>query len=143
MHNKLKISSKIIEDNETAVARAISDENYVQGYLLIHSLIESLLRVFLGLEDEKKRFYDLIQAYRSYLVTINYPAMTFVDELEKFNKRRNRIVHDLWKKGYSATNKQAESATTAAVMMYGLFIEWLETFDEHFSERGFELSNDI
>ncbi len=143
MDRKLPVRPDIVEDNESAVAQAISDENYVQAFLLIHSLVESLLRVFLSREDDEVRFFDLIKAYEAYLAKINYPVVTFVEELTKFNQRRNRIVHQLWVKGYSITNRQTKDAANAAVLMYGLLIEWFGTFDEQISEKGFKLSEDI
>lgn len=143
MDKHLFLSLNIVVDNESAVAKAISEKNYVQAFLLIYSLVESLLRVFFNLENKDVRFDDLIKAYESYLVSINYPERTFVEELKKFNQRRNRIVHELWKKGYSGTNEQAEDTANSAVLMYGLFIEWLQTFDENISDRGFKLSEDI
>ncbi|MBT9142974.1 MAG: hypothetical protein DDT32_02192 [Syntrophomonadaceae bacterium] len=143
MNRKLSAGPRIVEDNEAAVAQAISEGNYVQAFLLIHVLVESLLRVFLNREDSEVRFHDLINAYEAYLATIDYPVPTFVDELTKFNQRRNKIVHQLWMKGYTATNKQTKDAATVAVLMYGLLIEWLGLFYEQIGEREFKLSEDI
>lgn len=143
MNRKLSAGPGIVEDNEVAVARAISEGNYVQAFLLIHALVESLLRVFLNREDREVRFHDLIKAYEAYLAKIDYPVPAFVDELTKFNLRRNRIVHQLWVKGYTATNKQTKDAATSAMLMYGLLIEWFGLFDEQIGERGFKLSEDF
>jgi len=130
--------SIIIKDNEQAVAQALADGRFVQAYLLVHALVETLLRLFLRIpEQEDVRFHDLIQKYRSRLDEEGYPFPTFIDELTQFNRRRNRIVHRLWRKGYSFTNRQAEPAARAAVMMYGLLIEWLETFDPEITRIGF------
>ncbi len=134
------IKTEIVEDNEAAVAQAISEGDYVQAFLLTHALVESLLRAFLNREDGEVQFYNLIKTYEAYLAKIDYPGGDFIDELTKFNQRRNRIVHQLWAKGYTATNEQTKDAATAAVLMYGLLIEWFGTFDEEIGERGFKLN---
>ena len=130
--------SFIVNDNEKAIKEAFDRGDYTQAILLIHALIESLLRLFLG-ETQNKRvsFSGLIKKYDQFLHQENYPNRTFVDELVQFNLRRNRIVHELWQKGYSLTNRQAKEASTAALMMYGLFIEWLETFGPEITRKGF------
>lgn len=130
--------SLIVSDNEQAVAQALAREDFVQAYLLVHALIEALLRLFLRVpEEEEASFNDLIQKYRAYLEEEHYPIPTFFDELTQFNRRRNRIVHQLWRKGFSFTNRQTEPAARAAVIMYGLLIEWLETFDHEITQIGF------
>lgn len=142
MNQKPVDLSSVVADNESAVARALAEKNYVQAFLLIHALIESLLRAFLGHEHKDDRFHDLIESYKNYLSKNNYPFPTFVTELTEFNRRRNRITHKLWAKGHSETNRQTETAAHAATMMYGLFIEWLQTFEPEIVERGFRLSED-
>ena len=128
----------IVKDNEQATAEALSRGDYVQAFLLVHVLIESLLRTFLKVDSEKEvRFSDLILEYDAYLKSQQYPYPDFVDDLEKFNRRRNRIVHDLWKRGFSVSNRQTERQAHAAVIIYGLFIEFVETFDETITESGF------
>ncbi len=128
--------SFIIKDNEQAAARSMSDGNYVQSFLLLHALIESLLRAFLQ-KHGRLHFTDLITEYKSYLESEHYQFPTFVTELEEFNRRRNRIVHELWRKGFTYTNRQTEPAAQAAINVYGLLIEWLETFDPAIMEVGF------
>ena len=130
-------SSSIVRDNEAAAARAIEEQNHLQAYFLVHTLVESLLRAFLQ-EDREVKFSSLIDGYKRFLAEQYYPAPTFVKELTEFNKRRNRIVHQLWRRGFSFTNKQAEPAARAAVTMYALLIEWLETFDPEIIKLGFE-----
>ena len=128
----------IAKDNEQVAAEALSRGDYVQAFLLVHVLIESLLRTFLKVDSEKKvRFSDLIKEYDAYLKSQHYPYPDFVDDLEKFNERRNRIVHDLWKNGFSVSNRQTKRHAHDAVIRYGLFIEFLETFDETITESGF------
>ena len=131
--------SIIIKDNEQAAAEALAAGNFVQAYLLVHALIEALLRLFLHIpENHNINFADLIKKYQSFLEQKHYPIPTFVDELIQFNRRRNRIVHQLWQKGYSFTNRQTEPAARAAVIMYSLLIEWLETFDSEITHIGFQ-----
>jgi hypothetical protein len=136
--------SIIIEDNEQAAAEALAAGNFVQTYLLVHALIEALLRLFLRIpEDKDVRFANLVQEYRSYLEQKHYPFPTFIDELTQINRRRNRIVHQLWRKGHSFTNRQTEPVARAAVMMYGLLIEWLETFDSEITQIGFRYDESV
>jgi len=132
--------SIIIKDNEQAVAQALADGQFVQAYLLVHALVEALLRLFLRIpeEDDEVRFHDLVRKYRSHLREEGYPSPTLIDELTQFNRRRNRVVHQLWRKGYSVSNRQTEPAARAAVIMYGLLIEWLDTFDPEITEIGFQ-----
>jgi hypothetical protein len=91
-------------------------------------------------DDDGLNFNDLINAYRMFLDQNSYPIPTFVDELVQFNRRRNRIVHQLWRKGFTATNEQTEPAARAAVIMYGLLIELFSTFDDSINEKGFRIS---
>jgi len=128
----------IVRDNEAAAARALQERNFVHAYFLIHALVESLLRLFLKDQGERTTFNDLISNYSRFLKEQRYPEPEFVDELTTFNQRRNRIVHQLWRRGFSLTNTQAEAAARAAVTLYGLFIEWLETFDPEITTIGFE-----
>ncbi len=133
-------SAPVVQDNELAVARSLAEGNFVQAYLLVHALTESLLRAVLAQDDDRLSFNDLIGAYRTLLCQNSYPIPTFVDELVQFNRRRNRIVHQLWQRGFTVTNAQTESAAFAAVKMYGLLIEWFGTFDDSISRRGFTVS---
>lgn len=136
--------SVIIKDNEQAAANALADAHFVQAYLLVHALIEALLRLFLRIpEDKDVSFNELIQEYRSYLEREGYPFPTFIDELTQFNWRRNRIVHRLWRKGHSFTNRETEPAARGAITMYGLLIEWLETFDPEITQVGFRYDDGV
>lgn len=139
MESKSKTSfTFIINDNEQAAALALDNKNFVQAFILVHVLIEALLRKFLKIQNENIAFNTLVQKYKSFLEGQQYSEPTFVEELMKFNQRRNRIIHQLWKKGFSFTNRQTEQAAQAAVKMYGLFIEWLETFDPEITQIGFK-----
>jgi len=136
--------SIIVKDNEEAAAQSLADGQFVQAYLLVHALVEALLRLFLRIPDETNvSFNGLIQKYRSYLAAQRYPIPTFIDELTQFNRRRNRIVHQLWQKGHSYKNRQSEPAARGAVMMYGLLIEWLETFDSEITQIGFRYDEGV
>jgi len=136
--------SIIIKDNEQAAAQALADGHFVQAYLLVHALVEALLRIFLRVpQEEDVSFHNLIQKYRSYLDEEGYPFPTFIDELTQFNRRRNRVIHQLWRKGHSFTNRQAEPGARGAVMMYGLLIEWLETFDPEITQIGFRYDEGV
>lgn len=136
--------SLIVSDNEQAAAQALARGDFVQAYLLVHALIEALLRLFLRIPDgEDLSFNDLIHKYRAYLEKAHYPIPTFIDELTQFNRRRNQIVHQLWRKGLSFTNRQTEAAARAAVMMYRLFIEWLDTFDPEITQIGFRYDDGV
>ena len=131
--------SAVISDNEQAAAQALADGHFVQAYLLVHALIETLLRLFLHISAGNNITFDnLIRKYRTYLEKERYPFPEFIDELTQFNRRRNRIVHQLWKKGHSFTNRKTEPAARVAVIMYGLLIEWLETFDPEITHIGFK-----
>jgi hypothetical protein len=133
-------NAPVVQDNESAVARSLAEGNFLQTYLLLHALTESLLRAVLTHDDDRPSFNDLINAYRMFLDQNKYPIPTFVDELVQFNRRRNRIVHQLWQKGFTLTNAQTEPAARAAVMMYGLLIEWFGTFDDSIAKKGLTLS---
>jgi len=134
--------SFIVRDNEAAVAHALAAGEFIQAYLLVHALMESLLRVFLKVHEETT-FHALIERYKGFLLEQGQPEPTFVKELAEFNRRRNRIVHQLWRKGFSFTNRQVEPAASAAVMVYGLFIEWLETFDPEIKAAGFKYDEGV
>ncbi|MDP8980529.1 MAG: hypothetical protein M3O35_08065 [Acidobacteriota bacterium] len=145
--------SFIVRDNEAACERALAEQNYVQAYLLMHALIESLLRAFLHRHSSDSSFHALIRAYEGFLTEQHLPPIfvaeqqhlqpTFVKELIKFNQQRNRIVHQLWRKGFSFTNMHAEPAARAAAMMYGLLIEWLQTFQPEITALGFEYDDGV
>ena len=134
----------IVADNESAVQSALTSMNYVQVFLLVHSLIESLLRAFLDKLDPdlELRFSELIKGYEARLAEEHYPSPTFVKELTEFNRRRNRIIHCLWRNGFTHTNTNLKDAAEAAVHLYSLFIEWLQTFDDDLENLGFKLSDE-
>ncbi|GEM_PF-1301847 len=128
---------EVIADNERAARQAFELGDNVSCFLLIHALVEGLLKDFLQ-RHGKCRFKDLIDDYRSYVKSM-CQGPEFVAELTAFNKRRNRVVHDLWAHGYTWTNSRQKLvlACQAGMIMYGLFVEWLETFDPSITEVGY------
>lgn len=126
--HKYIIDPNIIAENKTITRAAYERGDYVLCFLLIHSLIEALLRAFLS-QTGKESFNELIDLYKQYIKEQGQVRPTFVDELTQFNRRRNRVVHNLWKYGYKATNQKLKPACHPAFIMFGLFVEWLETFD--------------
>lgn len=130
--------SIIARDNEKAAAEALANGDFVKAFITVHALIEALLRLFLRVtEGREVTFTRLVKKYRDYLAAEQCPYGTFVEELTQFNRRRNRIVHELWRDGYTHTNRQAESAARGALVLYGLFIEWIQTFDDEIAQLGF------
>jgi hypothetical protein len=142
-HNAMSKDSRhvvdpaIVKENENISRRAYEQGDYVLCFLLSHALVESLLRAFLE-RAGNETFNDLIIAYDKYLKTEGQTNSEFVKELTELNRRRNRVVHQLWGKGYSVTNKKLEPACRGAFIVFGLFIEWLETFDPEITESGFD-----
>lgn len=130
--------SMIVRDNEAATAAAFKQGQYVQACLFVHALTEALLRLFLRQTEGRATFNELISAYQSFLQQQGYPLPTFIEELTQFNRLRNRMVHQLWRRGYFYANARAEGAARGAVQMYGLLIEWLDTFDSEITKVGFE-----
>jgi len=130
------VNPSVVAENEAVAREAYEWGDFIFCFLLIHTLIEALLRTFLG-RTGKDRFADLIDAYKNYLKEEKQPEPVFVDELIQFNRRRNQLVHGLWKNGYAETNKKLEPSCRAAFIMFGLLIEWFETFDTEITESGF------
>lgn len=130
------VNPSVVAENEAVAREAYEWGDFIFCFLLIHTLIEALLRTFLG-RTGKNRFVDLIDAYKNYLKEEKQPEPVFVDELIQFNRRRNQLVHGLWKIGYAETNKKLEPSCRAAFIMFGLLIEWFETFDTEITESGF------
>ena len=131
----------IVNENESVARRAYEQGDFVLCFLLSHSLIESLLRAFLE-RTGKESFNDLIIAYENFIKSEGQTVSVFVNELTEFNRRRNRVIHQLWKIGYSATNEKLESVCQSAFILFGLLIEWLETFDPEITETGFEFEKE-
>jgi hypothetical protein len=131
------INPAIVIDNEKAAKLAYQRGDYVLCFLLEHSLIEALLRAFLS-KNKNENFDNLIQAYNEFLIQEKQTSSTFVKELTLFNRRRNKIIHQLWEKGYTVTNKKLDTTCRAGFQLYGQFIEWLETFDPEITNFGFE-----
>ena len=138
MNDESSDFKKTVADYEQAARQALERGDYVQSFLLFHALVESVLRQFLHETEDKLSFAGLIKKYDEFLQSEEYPIPTFVKELTEFNRRRNRIVHNLWQRGYSITNKLTEPAASGAIILYGLLIEWLDTFNPDIAEYGFQ-----
>ena len=130
------VNPSVVAENETVAREAYERGDYISCFLLTHTLVESLLRAFLG-RTGNERFADLIDAHKHYLKEEKHPEPVFVDELMRFNRRRNQVAHGLWKNGYAETNKKLEPSCRAAFIMFGLLIEWFETFNPKITESGF------
>ena len=91
--------SFVVRDNEQAAANALSEGRYMDAFLLVHILVEALLRAFLRVDKPRRSFNQLVAAYGTYLTDQDYPKAVFVGELQQLNQRRNRIVHQLWQRG--------------------------------------------
>jgi hypothetical protein len=127
----------IIKENENVARRAYDQGDFVLCFLLSHSLIESILRAFLKNFGDGS-FNDLIIDFENFMESEGQMDSAFIKELIKFNRQRNKVIHQLWKNGYSATNQKLEPACRGAFIVYGLLIEWLETFDPTITKSGFE-----
>ena len=128
-----------IKDNEGAVARALQQGNYVLSYLIVHSLIELLLRKFLCVpQEEEYDFADLVKSYKEHMLSRHHANALFENELTHFNLRKHRFSAQIRERGFSAVNEQTRDQAATAVKVYGLLIEYLETFDANIREMGFD-----
>ena len=122
--------SVIAIENEQAAEQALARGDFAEAYLRVHALMEGLLRLFLRVpEGDEVTFNELIQRYQAHLEDVRYTVPSFMPELTQLNRRRDQIVQHLWRQGLALTNHQTEAAARAAVVMCGLFIDWLESFD--------------
>ena len=80
---------EIVEDNKKAAHKAYLRGDYVSCFLLMHSLIEALLRAFLS-KTKRETFKELIKTYEKFLKQARQKKPTFANELIKFNKGRNK-----------------------------------------------------
>ena len=78
--HKYIIDPNIIAENKTITRAAYERGDYVLCFLLIHSLIEALLRAFLS-QTGKESFNELIGLYKQYIKEQGQVRPTFVDEL--------------------------------------------------------------
>lgn len=129
--------SLIVRDNEHAAASALERGDFLSALLLVHTLIEALLRLFLNRHGHHEKFSDLVGALARDLKQQGVPEPPFLNELRGLNKHRNDAVHGLWRRGYSDTNRTVATSARAALLLYGLVIEWLETVDPDITSVGF------
>jgi len=85
--------SEVVADNEATLMKVMDSGNYIQVFLVAHTLIESYLREFLSEKEEETKFSSLVSKYQKFLKSISYTVPTFVTELTELNCRRNRIIH--------------------------------------------------
>lgn len=131
------VNPEIIRENENAARDAFDKGDYVICFLLIHSLIESLLRTFLGITRDIT-FNNLIKSFDKLMKNESQTESTFINELTELNRRRNRVIHQLWKKGYSLTNVKLKETCQISIIVFGLLIEWISTFNSEIDESGFD-----
>ena len=136
----LIVNPEIISENENAARDAFNRGDYVICFLLIHSLIESLLRAFLGKTGEET-FNNLIKSFNKLMKSEGQNQSTFINELSELNRRRNRVIHELWAKGYSVTNENLKNVCQVSFMVFGLLIDWISTFNPEIIESGFDYEN--
>jgi hypothetical protein len=136
----IRASPKVIADNEAAAKAAFRNGDYVLCFLLEHALVEALLRTYLDDWRDERRFADLVAEYCRMEIAEGQARAEFREDLEGFNRRRNRVVHRLSRVGYGRTNQSQnlKDACVAGMLLYTLFIEWLETFDPDIVSAGFK-----
>ena len=86
------------------------------------------------------KFSELIDKLQVFLTTESYEQPEeypgeLTENLKIFNKMRNKLIHNLWKYGYSELNKKSKRAAQQAFLKYNLEVEYLATFDEEFQQK--------
>lgn len=133
--------SQIVKDLEIQAYRFWKKGDCYVAYLIFHSLIEGALRDFLNIcPDTELRFCDLIDRLAKFLETPPYtqpkdPVHRTIDRLTKFNRARNKLVHNLWRYGYSQLNQKSKRLSQQAFVTYVLEVEYLGTFNEDFEQK--------
>jgi len=133
--------SKIIQDLEKQAYKYWKNGDYYISFLLFHSLLEGALRDFLKIPfDKDLKFSELIDKLQIFLTTEPYKQPEeqpgeLTENLKKFNKARNKLIHNLWKYGYSDLNKKSKRLAQKAFITYNLELEYLATFDEEFQQK--------
>lgn len=133
--------SQVVKDLETQAYKFWKRGDYYVAYLIFHSLIEGALRHFLNISPDKElRFCDLIEQLAKFLRTFPYtqPESTIrrtTDTLTKFNRARNKIIHNLWRYGYRHLNQKCKRLAQQAYITFLLEVEYLGTFNEEFEEK--------
>jgi len=132
---------QIIEDLEKQAYRFWKRGDYYIAYLIFCSLIEGALRDFLKISPSADlRLCDLISKLEKFLETPPYTqpksaVKNTIENLTRFRKNRNKLVHNLWRYGYNELNVKSKQLARQAFMTYLLHVEYLGTFNEEFEQR--------
>ena len=132
---------RVIEDLERQAYKFWERGDYYITYLFFYSLIEGTLRDFLKVSPNVDlRLFDLINKLEKFLETPPYTqpksaVKNTIDNLTKFRKTRNKLVHNLWRFGYKELNEKSKQSARQAFITYLLNVEYLGTFNEEFERR--------
>ena len=131
-----------IEDLENKAVEFFEQREFLVSFLLFHTLTEALLRAFLRKGDKETRFSNLVKDLESFLCTPPYAqprgsVQRTIKQLTEYNQFRNRIIHNLWKHGYSRWNILCKEAARQAYIIYLLTAEYLETFSDELNKYHF------
>ena len=123
------MKAEVAAENELVARLMFESGDYVGCLLLIHALVEGALRNFLRC-GESGTFNAIVGQYRDYLISEGQKDPLLVEELTQFNRRRNRVVHGLWLRGYHDTNEghRLDDACKAGMVMLELLSDYVSTF---------------
>lgn len=137
----MKNIPRVIEDLERQAYKFWKRGDYYIAYLFFYSLIEGALRDFLKVSPNVDlRLCDLISKLEKFLETPPYAqpksaVKNTIENLTKFRKNRNKLVHNLWRYGYNELNEESKQLARQAFMTYLLHVEYLGTLNEEFKQR--------
>ena len=137
----MKNIPRVIEDLERQAYKFWKRGDYYIAYLIFYSLIEGALRDFLKVSPNVDlRLSDLISKLEKFLETPPYTqpksaVKNTIENLTKFRKHRNKLVHNLWRYGYNELNKKSKQLARQAFISYLLQVEYLGTFNEEFEQK--------
>ena len=132
---------RIVEDLERQAYKFWKRGDYYITYLIYYSLIEGALRDFLKVSPNVDlRLCDLISKLEKFLETPPYTqpksaVKNTIENLTKFRKNRNKLVHNLWRYGYNELNEKSKQLARQAFISYLLQVEYLGTFNEEFEQK--------
>lgn len=137
----MKNTPRVIEDLERQAYKFWKRGDYYIAYLIFYSLIEGALRDFLKVSPNVDlRLCDLISKLEKFLETPPYTqpksaVKNTIENLTKFRKNRNKLVHNLWRYGYNELNEKSKQLARQAFISYLLQVEYLGTFNEEFEQK--------
>lgn len=137
----MKNIPRVIEDLEWQAYKFWKRGDYYIAYLIFYSLIEGALRDFLKVSPNVDlRLCDLISKLEKFLETPPYTqpksaVKNTIENLTKFRKNRNKLVHNLWRYGYNELNEKSKQLARQAFISYLLQVEYLGTFNEEFEQK--------